>query len=587
MPKIWSKVPDCTEQANALALAARIPETVASLLVARGVTTPEQVKKFLEPRLADLRPPEELPGCQKVAERLMVALREKKKITIYGDYDVDGITGVAILYLTLHDLGADVDYYVPSRLDEGYGLHSEAIRSLAESGAQVLITVDCGIACINEAALARELGVELLITDHHIPGPVLPDAAAISHPQLVEDGNMYPFPSLCGSMVAFKVAWMLGKLVSDAPNVTPAYRRHLQEMVGLAVLGTIADYVPLLDENRALVYSGLQYLQPEFASVGLQELLSVAGLGNGKKRLDEDFVAFQLAPRLNAAGRLGQAFRAVELLIGDDRAEAIRIAQEIDRQNAERKELEKKIFKAAETQVEASPNDAAYVIEGDWHKGVIGIVAARLVEKYHRPFILLATDKMGLAPAIGSGRSIPGFNLYKALEPCLETGLLIRFGGHDAAAGLTVESRNIEAFRKAFRHCAEQAIAPEQRTAEIFIDGSFPLGVYVQTNDSGELVPSKMVGLLVRLAPFGNGNSRPIFEANGVTLENPKSMGADGVHFSAMFRQGGIAIRGYAFNRKEWFEDMKPYDEPFDIVFRPKIGIYGRTELEIIDWKRK
>ncbi len=587
MPKIWSKTPDRTEQANALAVSTRLPETIATLLVARGVTTPEQAKAFLEPKLTDLRAPEELPGCKKVAERLLAALREKKKISVYGDYDVDGITGVAILFLTLRDLGAEVDYYVPSRLDEGYGLHAEAIRSRAENGTKVLITVDCGISSLDEAVLAKELGVELLITDHHNPGPVLPDAAAIAHPQLEENGKKYPFPFLCGSMVALKVAWMLGKLVVDGPNVSLSYRKRLQQMVGFAVLGTIADFVPLLDENRALVHAGMQYLLPNFASIGLQELLSVSGFGDGKKRLDEEFVAFQLAPRLNAAGRLGQAGLAVELLIGDDRMTAINIAREIDQQNAERKELEKKIRKMAEIQVEASPNDAAYVLEGDWHKGVIGIVASRLVEKYHKPMILLAKDKMGLAPAVGSGRSIPGFNLYQALAVCGRDGLLARFGGHDAAAGLTVENKNIETFRQAFRNYAEKNISIEQRTAELFLDGDFPLGAYVQANGSRESGPSHMVGLLGRLAPFGNGNKRPIFEAHGVTLENPKPMGADGIHFSANFRQGGTALRGIAFNRKEWFEDMKPYDKPFDIAFRPKISSYnGSVELEIIDWKR-
>ena len=587
MPKIWSRVPDCTEQANRLAVAARIPETIAALLVARGVTTAEQAKKFLEPKLTDLRPPEELPGCKKVAERLYAVLREKKRITVYGDYDVDGITGVVILYQTLCDLGAEVDYYVPSRLDEGYGLHAEAIRSLAKSGTQVLITVDCGVASINEAALARELGVELLITDHHNPPPVFPDAMAIAHPQLKEDEKKYPFPFLCGSMVALKVAWMLGKLVSDAPTVSPSYRRRLQEMVGLAVLGTIADVVPLLDENRALVHAGLQYLTPEYASVGLQELLSVSGFGNGKKRLDEEFVAFQLAPRLNAAGRLGQAGLAVELLIGDDRAKAMNIAREIDEQNAKRKIMEKEIRKTAEIQVEAAPDDAAYVLAGDWHKGVIGIVAGRLAEKYHKPFILLAMDKMGLAPAVGSGRSIPGFNLHQAVADCAETGLLVRFGGHDAAVGLTVENSNIDAFRTAFRDYAANNLLSEQRTAEIFLDGNFPLGVYVQSGETGDRAPSQMVRLLVQLAPFGNGNKRPIFEADGVMLENVRPMGSDGSHFSANFRQGSTVLRGIAFSRKEWFDSMKPYDRPLDIAFRPRISTFnGNVELEIVDWKR-
>lgn len=604
MSKRWIIRRIDTELAQSIANSARIPELVASLLISRGMTTAEAATAFLGANLKDhLRSPLLLPGCKDVAQRLLQAIEEGKKIIVYGDYDVDGITGTAILYLVLQDLGADVGYYVPSRLEEGYGLNSDAIRRLAtEDGVGVIITVDCGITSLEEAKLARRLGVELLITDHHNPEALLPDAAAIAHPQLVrfdgknvspyslseqqrEQAQAYPFPPLCGAAVALKIAWGLGQLTAegDVPpekrRVAQRFRDRLKEMVGLAVLGTVADFVPLIDENRALVRSGIQFLHPSIASTGLKHLLKVSKYQEDRTRLDADFIAFQLAPRLNAAGRLHQASLAVELLVNPDSQRTLELAEYVNNLNESRKTLEKKINKEAIQQIEERfdvEHDSAFVLASpDWHKGVIGIVAGRLADRYHRPVILLGQDGMGLAPAVGSGRSIPGFNLYSVLESCKD--YLVRFGGHDAAAGLTIENRNIDPFREAFCEIVSQQLSQEQRIAELFIDGVFPLGAFTR----------QAVEQIGQLAPFGCENARPIFAAQRVTVSNVKSMGKDNSHFSAEFRQGGVSVRGIAFSRSQWIREMEPYTDPFDIAFKVNISDYNRqVELNILDWRR-
>jgi single-stranded-DNA-specific exonuclease len=598
MSKRWIIRQSDNELARSISISARISDLIAVLLTARGIKTCEAAQAFLNTNLKKhLREPLLLPGCREVAEHLLEAVNRKQKIVVYGDYDVDGITGIVILRQTLNILGADVDYYVPSRLDEGYGLHSEAIAKLAQNGVNVIVTVDCGIASIEEAQTATEHGVKLLITDHHTPGAELPAAAAIAHPQLVrfsgkcvsvpsltaeeiEIAEKYPFPPLCGSAVALKVAWALGQLAFEGPGkpVSPQFRERLTEMLGLAALGTVADSVPLQDENRALVRNGLQHLYSPKSSVGLKQLFSVSKYVEGKTRIDADYAAFQLVPRLNAAGRLGQAGLAVELLIGNDLKRATEIAKEIDELNESRKVLEKRIAKEAEQQIhdQFDPvHDPAFVLVGDWHRGVIGIVAGRLVERFHRPVILFGRDKMGNIPAVGSARSVSGFNLYAALETCRQ--FLIRFGGHEAAAGLTIEEKEINSFRTAFCDIAAKRIALEARTASLSIDGIFPLGAFTRST----------VEQILLLAPFGNANPSPVFATEKVLVRNVKTMGKDNSHFAAEFCQNGVTLRGIAFNRKNWVEEMQPYDEPIDIAFKVRISDFNQqVELDIFDWKR-
>ncbi|MDR0521079.1 MAG: single-stranded-DNA-specific exonuclease RecJ [Planctomycetaceae bacterium] len=577
---------------------AHVSPLIAALLAARGICTPDAAEKFFQHPKKDLkgiREPELLPGCKEVAGILWKAVQNRKKIVIYGDYDADGITGIVILFQALKALGSNVKYYIPHRIDEGYGLNSEAVEKLAKDGTELIITVDCGIRSVNEAETAKKCGIQLLITDHHTPEPVLPDAAAIAHPALVrfngklaapstlspeqlEQAEKYPCPFLCGAAVALKTAWAVGQLANDGfgKPVSAPFRELLKELLGLTAMATIADFVPLLEENRSLVRGGLPFLL-HTGSSGLKDLFAAAKFGEKKTSLTTEFVAFQLVPRINAAGRLGQAEFAVELLTSPDAERTKTLAGELDRLNEQRKSTERQILHEAEQMIREKCNsdDPAFVLASDWHRGVIGIAAGRLADKFHRPVILFGTDKMGLSPAVGSARSVAGFDLYTALLDCREH--LIRFGGHPAAAGVTAETKQIDAFRKAFCEAVARRIPPEERVAELIIDGFFPLSAFTP----------QTVGQILQLAPFGSENPSPVFAAEQVTVKNAKTMGKEGTHFTAEFQQGRTSFRGVAFHRSEWTESMQPFHTPLDIAFRAKKNDYnGNVELEILDWRR-
>jgi single-stranded-DNA-specific exonuclease len=364
--------------------------------------------------------------------------------------------------------------------------------------------------------------------------------------------------------------------------VSDKFRNKLIEMVGLAALGTVADHVRLIDENRAIVRSGLQYLTLPTASIGLRKLLAISNFQVGKSELNSEFAAFQIVPRLNAAGRLGQAMLAVELLMTNDETRATELVRYIDGLNESRKKLERDILKSAEQQIDEKSydSDAALVLEGeDWHKGVIGIVASRLVDKYHRPTVVFSSSKMGgdNSAAVGSARGIEGFDLYESIKSCSE--FLLHFGGHSSAAGLAIERKKIAGFRAMFCDHADANIDKDERIAEIFIDGEFPLGAFSK----------QTVEQLMQLSPFGNGNAKPIFATRNVYVNNLKLMGKDEnkKHFAADFTQNGVKLRGIAFSKAEWIEEMKPYNQALDIAFKVQISAFSNNvELEIIDWRR-
>ncbi len=583
MSKRWRIHPHDSARIAALERAARIPAVVAELLVCRGVSDPVQARDFLDPKLSALRDPGLLPGCSEAAGRIHSAVTDRRKIVVYGDYDVDGMTGTAILWLCLKLLGADVRYYVPHRVDEGYGLNCEAIRTLAADKTELLITVDCGIASIEEAALARELGIDLIVTDHHEPGARLPESVAIVHPNL--PGGDYPFAGLSGSGVAMKLAWALCQQASGAKRVGQLMKDFLVQAVGLAALGTVADVVPLVDENRVLVRHGLESLATR-PTLGLATLMGIAKVEprrqpDGRTRLDAEDLGFQIAPRLNAAGRLGQPQLAVELLITDRPDRAQELAQYIDGLNTTRQTLERSIQLAAAKQAKEvfdPAEDAALVLaDHDWHPGVIGIVAGRLADRFHRPVVMISWDKTGLRPGVGSARSIPGFNLHAALAECGE--FLIAHGGHAAAAGLKIEEQQVEGFRGAFCDVAASQISAEQRVAELFIDVEAPLSAFtLQT-----------VQQIERLAPFGQGNARPLLCATGVTLSGPpKPIGASGHHLSLMLAQHGVTLRAVAFGGGDWADELAAVDGALDVAFRPVINNFrGRqsVELHLVDWR--
>ncbi len=577
MAKRW-RIATCDPQSVAtLQRAAGIPAVVAQLLLSRGIHSPDEARQFLDPKLNGLRDPAELPGTAEAAQSIYEAVQAQKKITIYGDYDADGMTATAILLRCLRLLDANVDYYIPHRLDEGYSLNSEAIQQLAEQGTEVVVTVDCGVASVEEAALARQLGLTLIITDHHQLADRLPEAEAIVHPDL--PGHEYPFPGLCGAAVAFKLAWAICQCASEGQRVTERLRNFLLQSVGLAAIGTVCDVVPLLDENRILVRYGLDALKTQ-PTVGVAALLRATKLID-KPHLEGEDLGFTIGPRLNAAGRLGQAEIAIELLTTESTQRADTIAKYLDELNQQRQSLERSIMRSATKQIKATADyesaPAFVLADTDWHAGVIGIVAGRLAEKYHRPVVVIAGDPLGVKPGIGSARSVPGFDLHAAFIRCSE--FLESHGGHAAAAGCRVRPEQVDAFRNAFCEVAAEQISQANRKAELLIDGEATL----------QMLTRQTVEQIESLAPFGHGNSRPVLCTSDVRLAGvPKRMGSTGRHLSVTFDQHGVKMRAVAFGGGDWEEELAQVDGTLSIAFRPVLNNWqGRVSVEIHldDWQ--
>ncbi len=579
MPKRWHVRPHDRSLVASLERSAGVPPLVATLLAGRGVTDPAAVKSFLSGSLADLRDPDSLAGVAEAADRILAAVRAGRRIVIYGDYDADGMSATAILVGCLEAVAdaAAPTWYVPDRLEEGYGLNAGALERLATDGAQLVVTVDCGIASVAEAERARELGIELIVTDHHAFGERLPAADVLVHPRL--PGAEAPFGELCGAGVAFKLAWAIATRASGSRQVTPRLREMLLRSIGLAALGTVADVVPLIDENRLLVRHGLECLRQR-GGAGIGRLIELAGLTE-RSRLESEDVAFKLAPRLNAAGRMGHAARGVELLTTHDTARAIALADYLHELNAQRETTERSIVLAATKQATErfDPEaDAALVLaDRGWQAGVIGIVAGRLAERWHRPVVMIAQDPLGTRPATGSVRSVPGFDVHAALQACREH--LVACGGHAAAAGLRIEDAAIEAFREAFRAEVDRRLAPDLRRAELTLDG--------ETTIAGLTLDA--VEQIEQLAPFGQGNRRPVLCASRVALaEPPRTMGGGARHLALRLVQHGAPIRGVAFGGAEWLPHLPPPGQPFHVAFKPKINEFrGRrtAEMEVIDWR--
>ena len=577
MPKRWRIATHDPARVAALGRAAGVPLVVAQLLICRGVCDPDSVRHFLDARLSGLRDPEELPGAVRAAEIIHAAVRDGRRITVYGDYDADGISATAILLLCLRLLGARADYYIPNRIDEGYGLNHEALRTLANGGADLVVTVDCGIASVAEADTARELGLTLIVTDHHRPANRLPNVAAIVHPGL--PGSSYPFPGLCGAAVALKLAWALCQQASQAKRVGEAMRTFLMRAVGLAAIGTVADVVPLVDENRILVRHGLNCLR-HYPTPGLLALEQVTGLDKQAEITCED-VGYTIAPRINAAGRLGQAPLALELLVTDSPERARKLAEFIHGLNEQRQSLERSVHRAANREARDLCDAGAvtaFVLSGrGWHPGVIGLVAGRLAEEYHRPVVLISLDELGAKPAMGSGRSVNGFSLHQALAACGKH--LVGHGGHEAAAGLTIDERSIDAFRNDFCAYAAQFISPDDCDAELFVDAETPLAALTH----------QTVRQIESMAPFGHGNERPVLCTTAVRMaEPPKRIGSTGRHLALRFEQHGVALRAVAFGGGDWEQDLVEARGPLSVAFKPVINNFrGRqtVEMHVADWR--
>lgn len=578
MRKRWEFQSFDPDAVAALESSARVPNIVAQLLIGRGLTDPAAAQAFLNMKLTDLRPPGELPGAQSAGEIIYQGIQSKKRIEIYGDYDADGMTATAILLRCLKRIGADVGYFAPNRMHDGYGLNSDVLKRLHQQGTEMIISVDCGIANAEQADLANELGLQLVITDHHEFGDRIPTAAAIVHPRL--PGSDYPFGGLCGAGVAFKIAWILCQLDSGSEKVTAEHRDFLMMILGIAAIGTVTDVVPLVDENRAIVMHGLHSLKHR-GCPGIEALKKITKIHN-KPRLHSDDIGFNLGPRLNAAGRLGQAALGVELLATDDPKRALELATYLDQLNENRKTIERSINIAATKQIKESydvDNDPAFVLAGHgWHAGVIGIVSGRLAEKYARPVILIALDQLAIKPGIGSARSGGSVNLHKTLQRC--TQHLEKHGGHAAAAGLTIQEKNVAAFRSDFCDQVAEMLKTECQMAELFIDAEAP---FIQ-------LTTQNVEQIQQLAPFGKDNPRPIFVASEVEVvpKSAKRMGGGQRHLTVTLTQFNKQIRCVAFGQGDWAEELDQVSEPIDVAFKPVINEFRgqrNVELHIEDWR--
>src|SRR5262245_45227218 len=577
MPREWRFSPFDEFQVRHLAGRLNVSPVLAQILAARGFETPVRAGAFLDSRLTELHDPERLPGMTAAADAVVAALRANRRITIYGDYDVDGVAATSILWHCLQLAGGRVEYYVPHRLEEGYGLNCEALAKLHERDpAMLVVSVDCGIASVREAEFARELGLELIITDHHHPGPEFPNASVLVHPRL--PGTDYPFGDLCGAGVAFKLAWAICTRLGDGKKASPKMREFLLSAVGLAAVGTIADVVPLLDENRVLVRYGLKSLC-ERSSTGLRALLRATELAD-REVLDAEDIGFKIAPRINAAGRLGQARLAVELLTTENPERAIMLAEYLEVQNKARQTVERRMFKQARELVAAHPewaDHAALVLEHhDWHAGVIGIVASRVAEQYQKPAILIARTEPD-QPGQGSARTFGGFDLHAGLSACAAE--LVTFGGHQAAAGLRIRPERIDAFREAFcRHAAEH-LTLQRADLELRIDAEVRLAD----------LTLRAVTELDRLGPFGRANPRPVLASTRVELaEPPRKMGEGERHLDLRVRHYGKVMRAIAFGRGEWADEIAAVNGPISVCFAANINRFRgqeNVELQLLDWQ--
>jgi single-stranded-DNA-specific exonuclease len=543
-PSRWSCTPYPVAAADAVARELGLSPVTAAILARRGHTTPEDARRFLAAE--ERHDPLELPGVHEACEAILRHVASGSQIVVHGDYDVDGVCSTAILVRALRGLGADPRWHIPSRAD-GYGLSVATVERLAAAGARLLVTVDCAITATAEVARARELGLEVVVTDHHRPAEELPDCPIV-HPGLGD----YPFPDLCAAAVSHKLA-------EAAYRIAGRDEAELADDLDLVGLATVADVVPLRGENRRLVRDGLAALA-RTSKPGLRALMKVSGVERGA--VTEHALGFRLAPRLNAAGRLQRADAALELLLTEDDERAAAVADELDLLNRDRRDTETRILFEAEAARAEHPEAPAYVLAGEgWHPGVIGIVASRMVERYHRPCVVIALDG---DTGRGSGRSISAYDLHAGLSACSEH--LQRFGGHRAAAGLEIDRAAIDGFRAALAAHAASVLSPDDLIAEQRIDAVVP----------GDSLGTRLAEELEQLAPFGHGNPAPTMLVPAARVGDVRSMGEDGQHARFTLSNGGTRARAVAF-RTAARQLPSSEDERYDAAVRLELNEWNGT----------
>jgi len=566
--RVWEDVPAEDAAARDLAAALDVPPVIARLLCQRGVADVDRARAFLAPDLAHLHDPFLLTDMRKAVDRLLAAIARHERIAIHGDYDVDGVTSTAILSRALELLGADVLRFLPDRRRDGYGLRPETVERLAADGARLIVSVDCGIRAGDAARRARELGVDLIITDHHEPDAELPAALAVVNPKRPDCA--YPNKALAGAGVALKV---VQALLAE----TGRHREVLPHFVKIAAIGTLADVVPLVDENRIIARHGLAQLSAGPHSAGLQALLEESGLLG--RSIDSFQVGFVLAPRLNAAGRMQSATLALDLLLlrgreAEVQARAREMARQLADENRRRQDEEAAILAEARRVVEGDPavgGQNLLVVAGEgWHRGVIGIVASKLVDAYHKPTVVLSIED---GVAHGSGRSIPAFDLLGALESCHD--LFVRFGGHRQAAGLTMDAARVGELRTRLAARANDALSPEDLVPRLRIDA--PLGL--------REISAEVVRGLEQMGPFGPANPKPVFRASPVELMGDPRRLKDR-HLALLVRQQGRAFRAMAWraiDRERFFNEHRAGFELAYSLDRNEFRGERTTELSVCD----
>lgn len=520
---------------------------VSDLLIQRGITTIDAAERFFHPSLRDLHDPFLMPDMDKAVERLNRAMGAKEKILIYGDYDVDGTTAVALVYRYLQNFYSELDFYIPTRYEEGYGISRKIIDMIAEQGVKLVIILDCGIKANDEIKYAAGLGIDFIICDHHVPDAELPPAAAILNPKL--PGSTYPCPHLSGCGVGYKFM----QAFSISNGIATA---ELECMLDLVAVSIAADIVPMIGENRVLAYTGLKRLNTN-PNMGLRAIIRTCGLGG--KEITINDVVFKIGPRINASGRMQSGSEAVELLVSRDAKEANRRSLEIDQYNKDRKELDKRITEEANAILEQrgemhSPKKSIVIYNKDWHKGIIGIVASRLTELYYKPSIVLTLSN-GLAT--GSSRSVQNFDIYKAVESTRD--LLENFGGHTYAVGLSLKEENIPEFTRRFEEYVRTNIRTDQLTPQHDIDAYLTFS---------EITP-EFLTLLRKFNPYGPGNSKPVFCTLRVKdFGTSKLVGKQGEHIKleVVDDTSGKVYNGIAFNSAAYFPHIHA-GKPFDICY--------------------
>nr|WP_246559438.1 single-stranded-DNA-specific exonuclease RecJ [Geoanaerobacter pelophilus] len=531
---------------------------LARVLVNRGITTAAAAAAYLSPSLAGLHEPLLLRDMDRAVARLSQARLNGELVCIYGDYDVDGITSVALLVSFFREVGISVTYHIPRRLEDGYGLSTEGISRIASQGATVVVSVDCGVTAVEEARLAASLGIDLIITDHHTPGDTLPEAYAVINP--LRPGCDFPFKGIAGVGVAFNLLMALRRRLREDGLFKHRPEPDLKAYLDLVALGTIADVVPLQDENRILTRIGLKVLETSSRPgiTALKEVASVSG------EVSCSSVGFRLAPRLNAAGRLEDAALGVELLLSTDLTEARRIAAELDASNAERQAVEKAILQSALQMIAESPEMAnrrsIVLASAEWHPGVIGIVASRIVDIFHRPTVLISLEQ---GSGRGSGRSIPGFHLYQALHAC--TDHLLRFGGHRQAAGLAIDESALASFVEHFDEVTAGELSEEDLVPELLIDS--------------ELCPGDIsVDLAEKVAalhPFGMGNPEPLFLVRNLRVADARVLKE--THIKLVLQVAGRRLEAIGFGMAG-----RTLPECIDIAAQLQINVWnGRANLQL------